>query len=431
MRGFYLKQTLFSGMPNFFSIPVSIFCIPLLLQALGIEQFGYLIIINLFINQSHLYFFGIDKAFINSSSKLNKNFVTYHFYSLLLLCILISAFMLLLGLMNSWVGLVHVPVILSQNLLFILGGLLIHLIWCSERVLLITLDKFSRLGLLNFLHLSSAIYAPTFFIYVLNWDATIQNCIISWTIVRSTLLILPAKDLPPLKSLFALKLCTFKKFIFKNFTYGKWMGANQLLTILYESGDRYLLSVTQPISSVTLYSVPLQLSQKLAVLPQAMATVLYPKASKGEKLNENIIMLSAVMLCVCSLVFFVVNDKVMHFWLRDSFTPEMALISSVTFFAMMFASLNFILSGIIEGGGLAKKSMTVEAFLIVPLIAAAIFLIKTYGALGAASFLVLKEACIFLLKSRLTIEYFKNWNFVGVALGASLIGLLADINFKI
>ena len=75
------------------------------------------------------------------------------------------------------------------------------------------------------------------------------------------------------------------------------------------------------------------------------------------------------------------------------------------------------MSGFLEGSGLAKKSMVVEAFLFAPLVAAAFLLIKNYGAYGAAIFLILKEACIFLSKIHLTVNHFDNWKITGIAVG--------------
>ena len=324
MRGLFLKQTLFSGMPNFFSIPVSIFCIPLLLQSLGLEQFGYLVIIVLFINQSNLFLFGLDKAFINSATKLNKKLIAIQFYSLLAICFFAAIIVFFIFYIILSAGLVTTPLLLAKNLLPIAIGFLLHLIWCLEKAFLIAREKFSWLGMLNFLHLSSAIYAPVFAIYALGFEAAFDTCILSWTITRLILLLLPINYFPKATVIFPLNINLSRKLIVRNLTYGKWIGANQVITMLYESGDRYLLSLTQPINSVALYSVPLQLSQKIAVLPQAMATVLYPKASRGEPLNANIIMLSALFLCTISLVFFTLNDQLMALWLRDNFTQKWA-----------------------------------------------------------------------------------------------------------
>ena len=58
------------------------------------------------------------------------------------------------------------------------------------------------------------------------------------------------------------------------------MGTSNLISQIFEGLERYVLSLLGPISLVPAI-IPLQLSQKLAVFPQALSTVLFSRLSKG------------------------------------------------------------------------------------------------------------------------------------------------------
>ena len=48
----------------------------------------------------------------------------------------------------------------SSSILFISAGVFCHLMWSVQRAYLIAAERFSVLGILNFLHLSSALFLP-------------------------------------------------------------------------------------------------------------------------------------------------------------------------------------------------------------------------------------------------------------------------------
>ena len=64
----------------------------------------------------------------------------------------------------------------SSSILFISAGVFCHLIWSVQRAYLIAAERFSVLGVLNFLHLSSALVVPVMVIAIFNLSTVFLSC---------------------------------------------------------------------------------------------------------------------------------------------------------------------------------------------------------------------------------------------------------------
>lgn len=401
MINVYALPSLLASTPTILSIPVAIFCVPILLGYLDKQVYGLWILIGLLINQSHVLLCGAEKSVIILNAKRDNN--TYLVCSFLL-SILISAVLFL-----SLISLEFLELSIFKNmtpqLSFLFSiGVLIHLLWSLFKSEMQLGEQFGLLGILSFLHLSSAIFIPSMVIYFWSDNVyTVTQLLTVNLLFRASLLLVFINSI---KSMRMVSLRKFKSSIKEVIKIGRWFGLSQCIQHAYETCDRMIISFLYPMSTLPIYNVPLQLSQKLASVPQSISVVLFSKISKGAQLNELLLGCVSVGLGVCVTVLSKFNEDILVLWLGSSFASEMVTISTITLYAMTFASINFILLSALEAGGFGSASAKTDLLGFVPFLIIMAILVYLNGIIGAAIGLILREFIILIFRSILVRRYF-------------------------
>ena len=391
----HFRETVKLASPSVLSIPLTLVSVPLCLSSLGTASYGILLILLLLQNQSHVFLFGVEKNLIRSI--VQKQATADNLLATMLIvfvygCCLVAVAIILVIVF----GVFDYLVLSTTNFALMLAGIPVHLVWTVQRSILQADEKFSTLGLASFGYMSAIQYMPLLVILVAPENANITSFLCGVLLARLTvtaLLFFP--------SWHHVKRLTFRQTVFfvQLFHYGKWMGVNQTIQIIFDGADRFLLGLFSTTSAVALYAIPLQLTQKLAIIPIAMAQVVFNRSVTSEKMQSDRYLRDLVVLApFCAMIFLCVCRPMFELWLGQHFDSKILTLAALLFIAVTFTSLNFITASILESSGRARQLARYDLAAMIPLLIIMAAFTYHFGATGSATAFLLKEAVFFALR---------------------------------
>lgn len=381
--------------PSFLSIPLTLIAVPILLSVLGFSGYGTLIVCLLVINQSHLLLLGSEKNLIRAL--INGQLTSAGIFAALLIALLYGAALALLALVAFILFIPANVLPTDQKIIYLLlASIPLHFTWTIQRSALQALDKFNALAFANFAYMGAGHYAPL--LITLFWpnDTEVVFFLVGILFTRTILLI---SFQATLMGQMEIPTNAHIKKVFKLVHYGKWMGINQGIQMIFDSADRYLLTLLASPSAVALYAVPHQVSQKIAAFPVAMAHVIFNK-SVGTDVDRSGTYLSDLFAAVpfCAFAFFCVAKPFFIVWLGEHYVSDILKLAILTFTATSFTGVNFVAASIIESSGKARQLARYDMMIFIPVLAFMAITIAIFGAFGAAVSLVIRELLLLIVR---------------------------------
>ena len=252
LKRLHFKETVKLASPSVLSIPLTLVSVPLCLSYLGTASYGILLILFLLQNQSHIFLFGTEKNLIRSI--VQKQATADNLLASMLIAFVYGGCLVTVAIILVMIFDIFDYLALSTtNFSLLLAGIPVHLLWTVQRSILQADEKFSTLGLVSFCYMSAVQYMPLLVILVAPESASITSFLCGALAARLTvtaLLFFPfwchVKNLSSQQAEFFLQL----------FHYGKWMGVNQTIQIIFDGADRYLLGLFSTPSAIALYAIP-------------------------------------------------------------------------------------------------------------------------------------------------------------------------------
>ena len=426
LKRLHFKETIKLASPSVLSIPLTLVSVPLCLSFLGTASYGILLILFLLQNQSHVFLFGTEKNLIRSivqeqasANNLLATMLVAFVYGVCLVAVAIILVMIL--------GIFDYLVLSTTDFSLLLAGIPVHLLWTIQRSILQADEKFSTLGLTSFCYMSAVQYMPLIVILVAPENASITSFLGGALAARLTvtaLLFFPFWR--------HVKKLRFQQigFIVQLFHYGKWMGVNQTIQIIFDGADRYLLGVFSTPSAIALYAIPLQITQKLALIPVSMAQVVFNQSVTSEKMRPDTYLRDLVTVApFCAMVFLCVCQPLFELWLGQHFDNKILTLAALLFIAVTFTSLNFITASILESSGRARQIARYDLTAMIPLLIVMAVLTYKFGVTGTATAFILKEGTFFAL--RLLILKPLRPLFIKITLSLSCIVISASLSLMV
>ena len=391
----HFRETVKLAAPSVLSIPLTLVSVPLCLSSLGTASYGILLILLLLQNQSHVFLFGAEKNLIRSivqKQATANNLLATMLIAFVYGCCLVAAAIILVIVC----GIFDYLVLSTTNFALLLAGIPVHLLWTVQRSILQADEKFNSLGLASFGYMSAVQYMPLLVILFAPENANITSFLCGVLLARLTvtaLLFFP--------SWHQVKRLTFQETVFfvQLFHYGKWMGVNQTIQIIFDGADRFFLGLFSTTSAVALYAIPLQLTQKLAIIPVAMAQVVFNRSVTSEKMHSERYLRDLVAVApFCAMIFLCVCRPLFELWLGQHFDSEVLTLAALLFIAVTFTSLNFITASILESSGRARQLARYDLTAMIPLLIIMAAFTYHFGATGTATAFILKEAAFFAMR---------------------------------
>jgi O-antigen/teichoic acid export membrane protein len=180
----------------------------------------------------------------------------------------------------------------------------------------------------------------------------------------------------------------FKRFVL--FSLGLWTG--QLTSVFLTQADRAFIARTLPLSDLTLYAVPVNLLQRLQIIPSLIAHTLLPMASEiREESNEELsrmylktLRLSLWIVLPILTLLFLLLPQFLSLWIGAEFVGRSIGPARLLIIAQIFYLLNYLPGSLAVARGKAWYYAYASMAQLVLTVAAWIWLIPRYQLLGVA-----------------------------------------------
>lgn len=393
-----LKSTLLIGWPSVAVIPITLLSIPYLIGKMGLSDFGWLTFFGFAVATSHLLLLGVDEnltiRITKARTKLNFSILSFRIW----LCFFVSSLFIILAVVN------FLEFINNENYndFFIsqfLIGVAIHQFWHLIRANLIGDQRFFIYSVSNLIY-SSSPQVLVAILYLneshLNLKLDLDQCLIAINIFRVILIsmIFIVISWQCRKMKFATD--ALSSFIH----YGKWIGALNLLKSVSTNVDRYLISIFFTASDLAIYSLPLQLTQKIAVPFLAFGVYTFSKSTTYLKTEfEKKFTLLTLTILPISLIFSLLEYKFFLLWMGELYLPIYSSLARILFVYIFVWALNQVLDSFLMPREQIRPVVFVE-FAIQPILIGFLIIACMNGDLTLiGKILVFKELLCFVFRS--------------------------------
>ena len=271
----------------------------------------------------------------------------------------------------------------------------INIIWHFQKSFLLAFEKFGYVAIFNFLHHSSYLFIPVCLLMLPGPEYDLVTVLLGLLVFR-TLTVLPLVFILLPTSFVSLNHII--KFVLTELHYAKWLGLAGNMYPIQSLLDRFTISIFLGSLAHGYFALIIQLTQKIAIIPQALSTVIFIKHSKATTLGESNFDLISILFFISSIAFFAVDEYFFSFWLGEEFSHDLIVLGPPCFIAMVFLSLNFIVTSRLEAEGIAKNAVRLEFFVVVLYATVLPVICYLFGIVGAVYTLLAKEILAFVIK---------------------------------
>jgi O-antigen/teichoic acid export membrane protein len=173
------------------------------------------------------------------------------------------------------------------------------------------------------------------------------------------------------------------------FLYGGWVTATNLASDLLNTLDRFVIGSLLDAEAVAFYTVPFNLVNRLAIVPGALSSSLFPKLSRGSEeesgrlASDAVLALAAVMTPLIVLVIGCLPVFMQH-WVGDNFARHAVPVGVVLLAGIWINSLAFIPSGHLQASDRPDVVAKFHVIELLPFVAVLWIGLHYFGLVGAA-----------------------------------------------
>lgn len=385
------KNSFLLSLPGIISIFLSIISIPFHIEIAGLENYGYYLFFHFILSFSFLLNFGLAKILVIAINKnfKKKNEITYnglkYCFGICLILILIFFFVDNLDLIND--------ILPFSNNLFIIG-LIISIIYLIFESIYQGNKFFIDIALSNFVFYSLSLTLPSILLILIGYMNVNQLILISifikFIVIIFMLISIIFKKL--------IKITKKDELIDYLKINSLWITLFNLLVQFYEMFDKYIVSIFLGPISLSLYSIPQQITGKLTVISRAFSSYLLPYLSSGKKnldFNQSInLFLSYVPILI--FILFPFYEKFLQLWLGNSYNPQILELTKVFSLIAIFSSNSHLLITKYEADQTSKKNFYYEIAILPIFLFLLIIFATSYKSLLYISYLILTKETILL-----------------------------------
>jgi O-antigen/teichoic acid export membrane protein len=363
----------------------ALLCIPGLLENLGSELYGYLVLLWAIAGYLGFLDLGIGKS---ATYKISSDFDNRQniFGSALSLSAIVS--LILMGFVFLSTYLIAYFEFSNDNI----RGLLLGVVLIITPTVFTSVIRGSLEGINEFTHSSvnKSIVGSLFFL--IPWlvsiygEANIENLVAALILARAVGL---GHICFCARKSFDLKFVADRAIYRQFFQYGSWVSVSSIVGPLMVYGDRFLISLIIGIEKLPIYSIPQEVLQRILVVSGSYANALLPKITILEK-NSLLVMYKKTIfyfILISAPIFLGIHLALPYFfaaWISLSFSIEASGIASVILLGVFLNSIAQITLTFNYACGLTKSVAVlhlVELFFYFILL---YFLLVEFSIFGAA-----------------------------------------------
>lgn len=416
---------------------VGLITIPLLIRNLGLESFGLLSLLWVFLGYLAFLDLGMSRAIIKQVAEdLSKN-LRWNIPSLMSSAItvisivsVISSLILILSANYLAVHLFKIPTHLEEearNSIFVVAASIpLITITALYRGVLEAEQRFlsanvlqASVGTLTYVVplLGSVVSKSLFHIMILLFITRLFSLVVHIWFAQK---ILPEVLVWKRPDHIALKRVLY---------FGSWLTISSLISPLMVYFDRFVLGTFVDVASLAFYTTPYEIITRALIIPNAVARVMFPsfiaafaedKDNSWEIYLRTIKIMTFVMFPICAAVI-VFSHLGLQLWLGENFAERSSLILSVLAIGVFVNSLANIPYTFVQSANRPDLTAKIHLLELPIYIVMIYFLTSHYGLMGAAlswtSRLVLDTVLLFIFASRVAGKKFEfSWTLISVSL---------------
>lgn len=430
-------NTLYNLAGSVVPIVVSLVTVPLFLHLIGVEKYGVLAIVWLFLGYFGIFDLGIGMASANLFAKLDDmEDINSVFWTAIWL--------------NTFLGLV------GGAILYLLGNVAFEywfkmsspmhdsvistLPWMALTVPVITVSGvFSGYldGRQKFLLLNSLGVVGTFFLQVVPlFVAYVYGANLDWIIPGAIIARIVFGAIPMgIISVFAIgifnpvlpKKCWIKMLL----GYGTWTTISGMITPLTSSLDKFMLGSILGPAAVTFFAIPERLARQGAIIPGAVTRALFPRLSGAEENDAHATTTNAFNLLlyvqtpmICGIIL--VLQPFLGLWVGWTITDKAGPVGLIIAATVWIVGLNYLPSMLLQARGRPDIAAKLRLMEIIPYVIVLWLSIHYFHLIGgglALLFVNVLDMALLFWGAKLTLYRNKTlWKSVGWILLSEFVG---------
>lgn len=403
---FFAKYAIINLLGQGLIVISGIISIPILINGMGTESFGILILAWAVTGYFSIFDLGIGRAMTKLiSEKLGKSELE-DIPSLVWTGLL---FMLLVGLLGTFLLYLFSPYLVRDVLTipidlqsettkaFFLLAFSIPIIVISTSLRGI-LEAYQRFDLMNFIRIPMGILTFVSPLIVLQFSKNIIFIVASLVLIRLIEwfinLLLCLKIIPDLRKKIIIKILFLKQLV----SFGGWITISNIAGPLISYMDRFLIGSLISLTAVTYYTVPFDLNTRVMIIPSAIVGVLFSAFSAtyendrevSEKIFFSGLKYTFISVFPIILLITVFANEGLELWLGREIALQSTQILQLLAFGSILCSLTYIPTALVQAAG--RPDITGKLhFLELPFYLLALYiLVKFFGIQGAAIAYILR-----------------------------------------
>ncbi|EMN0395304.1 TPA: flippase [Citrobacter freundii] len=391
-----LKNSSWTLLGQLLPLLTALICVPVLINKLGNERFGFLSIAWMVIGYFSLFDFGLGRAITFTLSKRiaeggnTKSVVDTALRFLLIIGIIIGAiFYIVSGVIVSHVlnvspGMQNEA---SEGLRWLGLGLPFVIITIGLRGVLEAYSEFRKISLISIPSGSLLFIMPTLVSLYSNnlsyvfWSLVVVRCFQSFLFYKVTIAIQE----------FDFRNKINRKELNNLLRFGSWMTVTNIVSPIMVNMDRFIIGAKLSVSVVTSYVVPFDMITKALVIPSAMSSVFFPEFAKKIAAGDNASKLLKKSMWLLTLVFmppllivFVFSHQLLSLWINSDFADGSYIILRILCVGVFANGLAYLPFSFIQGSGRSDITAKIHVLELIVYLPILIVLLNYLGLIGAA-----------------------------------------------
>jgi O-antigen/teichoic acid export membrane protein len=394
------RNTLLTLGGTVFPTFVGIVTVPRIVAALGTDRFGLLALVWLVLGYAGVFDFGLGRAttkFVaQAEDDPDSSLVPRIIVTTLTVQLPIGLFCgLVLAALTPWLTgrVLHVPAALNSEAqaAFFLVAAAIPLTQATS-LLRGVLEALQRFDLVNMVRLPASVASFVLPLVAAYMGMNLRGIV--WVLVASRLIVLIVhawlclRLIPNLLSEGKSDWALFRPL----FHFGSWTAVSTVATQIQSYLERFLIGAFYNIAAVGYYSAPSEMIARLAVIPSALASSLFPEFSAQEKYSRRALVtamarsIKYLLLCLVPIVAFgfVFANRILLLWLGPEFANAAAPCARVLLLCFLLNAIGYIPFTAIHACGKPNWKAKLDLVELPMFVLLCFWLIPTYGLLGAA-----------------------------------------------
>lgn len=172
--------------------------------------------------------------------------------------------------------------------------------------------------------------------------------------------------------------------------YGAWMSLSNLIGPLLDTSDRFIIGLFLGASQVSFYTVPFSLARRLRLLPEAVASALFPKLARNPSRASKDTKTLVLPLFFISLLGILLEKPLLSLWIGKAFAQQAALVGELLLLGFWINSLAQVPLAKLQAEGHAEAPAKLHLWELPLFFTALVLVTPRFGIVGAAAVWVLR-----------------------------------------